>query len=63
MKRILKHSSRDSTVVKIDSELLKKVEELIQKEEHRFHFTNKKQFIDRAVYEFLKNLERGDKNV
>lgn len=62
MKRILKHLSYDTAVVKIDSELLKKVEELIQKEEHRFRFTNKKQFIDMAVHEFLKNLERGDKN-
>ena len=62
MKRILKHSSHDTSVVKIDSELLKKVDELIQEEKHRFRFTNKKQFIDMAVIESLKKFERGDKD-
>ncbi len=40
--------------VKIDSEILKRVEEFISKEENRLKFVNKKQFIDLAVYEKLK---------
>lgn len=42
------------SVVKIDSSLMKKVEEFINKEENRFKFVNKKQFIDIAVDEYLK---------
>jgi hypothetical protein len=50
------------SVVKIDSYLLKKVEEFIKKEENKFRFVNKKQFIDIAVNEFLKKRkkENGD---
>ena len=48
------------SAVKIDSTLLKKVEELILKEENRLRFVNKKQFIDTAVHEFIKKI--GEKN-
>jgi hypothetical protein len=41
-------------VVKIDSKLLKEVEEYINKDENRLRFVNKKQFIDLAVSEKLK---------
>jgi len=47
-----------SSVVKIDSFLLGKVEEFIKKEENRLKFVNKKQLIDIAVNEFLKKLKR-----
>ena len=43
-----------SSVVKIDSFLLKEAEEFIQKEENRLKFVNKKQLIDLAVYEYLR---------
>ena len=41
-------------VVKIDSELLKKVEAFIKKKENKYKYVNKKQFIDIAVLEKLK---------
>ncbi len=44
-------------VVKIDSTLLKEVEKFVKKEENKFKFVNKKQFIDLAVHEFLKKME------
>ena len=47
--------NKDS-VVKIDSLLLKKVEEFIQKDENRFRFVNKKQFVDFVVFEFLEKI-------
>ena len=55
------NKSKKVSVVKIDSSLLDKVEEFIKKEENRLRFTNKKQFIDLAVYEFLKKLGKGRK--
>lgn len=48
-----KKKSKDS-VVKIDSELLKKVDDYINKGENRLKYVNKKQFIDLAVFEKLK---------
>jgi|TARA_Y100000310_G_scaffold149697_1_gene149037 hypothetical protein len=50
----------NGAVVKIDSLLLKDIEKFIKKEENRLKFTNKKQFIDLAVHEFLK--EQGVEN-
>lgn len=47
-------------VVKIDSVLLKKVDNFISKEENRLKFVNKKQFIDLAVNDYLKKV--GIKN-
>jgi hypothetical protein len=48
------------SVVKIDSQLLKSIEELIAKDSYRFKFANKKQFIDIAVSEYLKNIIEED---
>lgn len=50
--------SKEVGVVKIDSSLLKEIEEFIEKKENRLKFVNKKQFVDIAVYEFLKKVER-----
>ena len=47
----------NGSVVKIDSELLKHVEDFISKEENRLKFANKKQFIDLAVNDFLEKLK------
>ena len=44
-------------VVKIDSSLLKEVEKFVQKEENKFRFVNKKQFIDLAVLEEGRGFE------
>lgn len=52
MKKAIKKEG--GAVVKIDSSLLKEVEKFVQKEENKFRFVNKKQFIDLAVHEFLK---------
>ncbi len=52
----------EGKVVKIDSKLLKEVQEFIQKEENRLKFTNKKQFIDIAVFEYLEKLRKEKKN-
>ncbi|VVB80524.1 Uncharacterised protein [uncultured archaeon] len=52
--------SSDS-VVKIDSELLKKVEGFISEEENRLKFVNKKQFIDLAVFEKLEKERKNGK--
>lgn len=49
------------SAVKIDSQLLQKVEEFISKEENRLKYVNKKQFIDLAVSDFLKKSEKGGK--
>ena len=51
---MVKKSVDRSSVVKIDSFLLKEAEEFIQKEENRLKFVNKKQLIDIAVYEYLR---------
>lgn len=48
-------------VVKIDSSLLSKIDEIINREENRLRFVNKKHFIDLAVYEFLENLNKNNK--
>jgi hypothetical protein len=55
-----KKSTENGSVVKIDSELLRRVEKIIIEDENKFKFVNKKQFIDIAVNEYLKELE--DKN-
>ena len=54
-------TKRDS-VVKIDFYLLEKIDEVIKKDENRYKFINKKQFIDIAVHEFLKKFEEGKRN-
>ena len=50
--------SKDA-VVKIDSELLNEIEEFINKKENRLKYVNKKQFVDLAVSNFLKDQKRG----
>ena len=40
-------------VVKVDSELLTRVEEFINKKENKLKYNNKKQFVDIAIYELL----------
>jgi hypothetical protein len=45
--------AKDS-VVKIDSDILKEVEEFINKKDNKLKYGSKKQFIDLAVYEKLK---------
>jgi len=42
------------SVVKIDSWLLKDVEEFINLEENKYRYVNRKQFIDMAVSDFLR---------
>jgi hypothetical protein len=56
-----KDENNGSSVVKIDSELLKKVEDFVKQKENRFKYTNKKQFIDLAVYEYLKKIGKNGK--
>jgi len=46
-------------VVKIDRELEKKIENLIEKE--RFLYTSKKQVVNLAIIEFLKSKELKEK--
>jgi len=41
-------------VVKINSGLLNKIEEFINKKKNKLRYINKKQFVDIAVSEFLK---------
>ena len=55
-----KNTKDRSSVVKIDSLLLKEVEEFIKKDENRLKFVNKKQLIDLAVHEYLKKV--GEEN-
>ncbi len=45
---------KEISVVKIDSELLRNVEEFINLENNKFNYVNKKQFVDLAVLEKLK---------
>jgi hypothetical protein len=52
-----KKSIENGSVVKIDGELLKRVENFILEDENKFKFVNKKQFIDIAVNEYLKGVE------
>ena len=54
-------SEKKDSVVKIDFYLSNKIEEFIKKEENRLMFVNKKQFIDLAVHEFLKKLNKEKK--
>jgi hypothetical protein len=46
--------TKEIAVVKIDSELLRKVEEVIKEGNNKFSYATKKQFVDLAVYEKLK---------
>lgn len=48
---------KKDSVVKIDSNLLKKIEAFINLEENEFKYVNKKQFIDIAVADYLKKVK------
>ena len=52
-------SKDNASVVKIDSDLLDKVDQFIAKEENKYKFVNKKQFIDLAVNNFLNGMKGG----
>lgn len=52
-------SNDSSSVVKIDSSLLRRVEKFVNRDENKFKFVNKKQLIDIAVFEFLKKMEKN----
>ena len=54
---MVKKKIRDS-VVKIDSELLMKLEEFINLEENKYKYVNRKQFIDIAVSDYLKKVRK-----
>lgn len=45
-----------SSVVKVDSLLMEEVEKFIYKNENKFKFVNKKQFVDTAISEYLKKM-------
>ena len=47
--------------VKIDPELKKRIEAFIKKGENRIEFPSVKNFIDKAVLRFLKDLEKDEK--
>ena len=48
-------------VVKVDSELLRKAEEFINKEENRIRYSSKKQFMDIAILELLEKENKRKK--
>lgn len=54
---MVKTKKESGAVVKIDSSLLREVEQFVNQDENKFRFVNKKQFIDLAVHEFLKKVE------
>ena len=58
---MVKRIREESSVVKIDPALLKKIDNFIRMEENKFKFVNKKQFVDVAVYEFLQKLGKNGK--
>jgi len=49
------------TEVKIDKELLERIKKLIKKGEKRFEFPTVKSFVDKAVLNSLKALEKKDR--
>ena len=50
-----------TTPVKISPELKKRIEALISKGENRIEFPSLKNFVDKAVLRFLKELEKNEK--
>ena len=48
--------------MQIDSSLFEKIDEVLNKDENKYKFVNKKHFIDLAVYEFLEKINKGTKN-
>lgn len=54
---MVKTKKESGAVVKIDSSLLKEVEQFVNQNENKFKFVNKKQFIDLAVHKFLNEVQ------
>lgn len=49
------------TVVKIDSELKKRILSFISKDENRFDYPTLKNFVDKAVLRLLKEIDKAGK--
>jgi len=47
-----------SSAVKVDSYLIERIEKAIKRDENRFKFANKKQFVDIAVNQLLNSIEK-----
>tara|TARA_Y100000310_G_scaffold152754_1_gene152196 strand:+ start:439 stop:603 length:165 start_codon:yes stop_codon:yes gene_type:complete len=43
--------------VKLDKELKKRIEEILSQEDNRFEFPSVKNFVDKAVLDYLKKLK------
>ena len=56
-----KQIKEGSSAVKIDPKLLSEIEDFITKDDNRLKYSNKKQFIDIAVYEYLQRIKNGGK--
>jgi len=56
-----KKPKENGSVVKIDSQLLERVQKVISKSENKLKFVNKKHFVDLAVSEYLKKEEENGK--
>lgn len=54
---MVEKNKKKEAVVKIDSSLLGKVDKIMNKEENKIRFANKKQFVDIAVMEYLNKLQ------
>jgi hypothetical protein len=52
-------NKKKEAVVKIDSSLLGKVDKIINGEENKLRFANKKHFVDIAVIEYLNKLQKS----
>jgi len=51
-----------SDTIKIDQELKKRIEALVRRGEYKIEFPSVKNFVDKAVLRYLKELEKDDKN-
>lgn len=49
---------KGDSVVKIDSVLLAEVEAFINLDENKFRYVNRKQFVDVAVADYLKRMNK-----
>jgi len=57
----MRNKSKEKTsVVKINPDLLDNIDNFINKEENKYRFVNKKQFVDMAVHEFLKKMGKEE---
>ncbi|MFW5846721.1 MAG: hypothetical protein ACOCUU_01040 [Nanoarchaeota archaeon] len=51
-------NKKKEAAVKIDYSLLGKIDKIINSEENKLRFANKKQFVDIAVIEYLNKLQK-----